>query len=41
VGEFGNLESPYVNIPYLLAWCAVLTLCGLTALKVVRRRMHF
>jgi capsular polysaccharide transport system permease protein len=41
MGEFGNLDSPYVNIPYLVAWCAILTLCGLTALKVARSRMHF
>jgi capsular polysaccharide transport system permease protein len=41
MGEFGNLESDYVNIPYLVAWCAILTLCGFTGLKIARRRMHF
>lgn len=41
MGEFGNLQSQYVHVPYLIAWSAVMTLGGLMSLKLVRRRMHF
>ncbi len=41
MGEFGSFDSPYVNPPYLIAWCSALTLCGLSGLRVARRRMEF
>ncbi|WP_059413225.1 ABC transporter permease [Cupriavidus basilensis] len=40
VGQFENFESPYVDGPYLVAWCLALTLAGLASLRLVRRHIH-
>ena len=39
-GEFSNYDSPYVNTPYVLAWCAGLTFLGLAAVRAIRRRIE-
>ncbi len=40
-GEFAQVNSPYVHLPYLVGWCAALSAGGLLSLRIVRRRMHF
>jgi len=40
-GEWSGLSSSYLNVPYLVGCCAVLTLLGLLGLGIARRRMHF
>jgi capsular polysaccharide transport system permease protein len=38
-GEFRMLNSPYINLPYVIAICAIQTVIGITALRIVRRQM--
>lgn len=40
MGQYGTFESTYVDMPYLLAWCTVLTFLGMLALRIIRRRTH-
>jgi capsular polysaccharide transport system permease protein len=39
-GMFKSVDSPYFDAPYAVAWCMVLTLLGLLALRVLRRHVH-
>jgi len=41
LGMFGQLRGDYINVPYLFAFCSVLTLIGLLALALARRRIEF
>lgn len=38
-GMFAAYQTPYVDLPYLLAWCLSLTLVGMLALKAIRREI--
>ncbi len=40
MGQFGTLESAYVDRPYVLGWALALTLLGLISMRITRRRMH-
>jgi capsular polysaccharide transport system permease protein len=39
-GQFGNFNSPYVDVPYVLAWSGGLILLGFLALRVIRRHVE-
>lgn len=39
MGQYGNFNSVYVDIPYVVMWCVVLTFVGMIALRWVRARM--
>jgi capsular polysaccharide transport system permease protein len=39
-GQFESVQSPYYHPVYIIGWCMALTLAGLLALRVVRRRIH-
>lgn len=39
-GQFALFDSNYVNPAYVIGWSLVLTLIGLVAINVTRRRMH-
>jgi capsular polysaccharide transport system permease protein len=39
-GQFGNFESPYIDIGYIVGVCAVLTFLGLLSLRVIRAKLH-
>jgi capsular polysaccharide transport system permease protein len=38
-GQYSFYDSEYVDIPYVIIWCMVLTLGGLTAVRLIRRRL--
>jgi capsular polysaccharide transport system permease protein len=40
VGEFGGFDSPFVDVPYVVAWCAGMTLVGIVALRAVRPHLE-
>jgi capsular polysaccharide transport system permease protein len=40
-GQFAIFDSAYVAPAYVMGWSLVLTVLGLFALRVTRRRMHF
>lgn len=40
MGQFETVESQYISYPYLIAVCSVLSLLGMFALKVIRKRVH-
>jgi capsular polysaccharide transport system permease protein len=40
MGQFEEFDSPYVNVPYIIAWCLFLTLAGMTAIRRTRRHIH-
>ena len=40
MGEYGQVESHWINRPYLIAVNAILTLIGLTYLRVARNASH-
>jgi capsular polysaccharide transport system permease protein len=39
-GVFGNFTSSYVSVPYMISWCAGLTLLGIILLRVIRRKIE-
>jgi len=39
-GQFASYNSPYIDVPYATGWCMVLTLCGLSWVVSIRRRLH-
>jgi len=39
MGQYGNFNSRYCDIPYVLIWCVVLTFLGLLSLRLVRARL--
>jgi capsular polysaccharide transport system permease protein len=39
-GQFSVYDSPYVSVPYAVAWCMGMTLVGLASVGMVRRRLH-
>jgi capsular polysaccharide transport system permease protein len=39
-GMFAAYQTPYVDLPYLLAWCLSLTLIGMLALTAIRREIQ-
>lgn len=39
-GQFHAAKDTYVDIPYVLAWCLLLTYAGLVSIRVTRRRIH-
>ena len=39
MGQYGNFNSRYCDIPYVLIWCVVLTFFGLLTLKMARARL--
>ena len=41
LGMFGQLRGDYIHPIYILAWCSGLSLFGLLALSIARRRVEF
>lgn len=39
-GQFSVYDSQYLDMPYTIGWCLVMTLGGLAAVSAVRRRLH-
>jgi capsular polysaccharide transport system permease protein len=39
-GQFGGFDSQYVDIPYVVAWCMVLTFIGLLAIRLIRPHLE-
>lgn len=39
-GQFHAAEDTYVDIPYITAWCLLLTYGGLVFIRATRRRVH-
>jgi capsular polysaccharide transport system permease protein len=39
-GQFHVAKDTYVDIPYVVGWCLVLTYFGLTSIRATRRRIH-
>jgi capsular polysaccharide transport system permease protein len=39
MGQYSNFDSKYVDIPYVLIWCVILTFVGMLALRHTRQRM--
>jgi capsular polysaccharide transport system permease protein len=39
-GEFEAATDKYFDIPYLTAWCMILTVVGLLSTRLMRRKMH-
>ena len=39
-GQFASFDSDYVDPVYVIAWSLVMTLLGLVAIRIIRRRMH-
>lgn len=39
MGQFGHFNSIYVDIPYVLTWCVVLTFFGMLTLRSIRSRV--
>jgi capsular polysaccharide transport system permease protein len=35
-GQFASFDSPFIDLPYAIAWCVGLTIIGLLALRAVR-----
>ncbi len=40
-GLLTSFTSTYINLPYLILLCSVITLFGLLTVQIARRRMHF
>ena len=41
MGLRADFQSTYLNLNYVIAWCAIPTLLGLMLLRIARRHMHF
>ena len=39
-GQFHAARDTYVDIPYVVGWCLLLTYAGLVSIRVTRRRIH-
>lgn len=39
-GQFHGAQDTYVDIPYIVEWCLILTYFGLTSIRATRRRIH-
>jgi capsular polysaccharide transport system permease protein len=39
-GQFDSAPDKFVNLPYIVAWCLVMTWGGLVSIKIVRRHVH-
>jgi len=39
-GQFASFDSAYVDPAYVIGWSLVLTILGLVAIRITRRRMH-
>lgn len=39
-GQFHEARDTYVDIPYVLGWCLLLTYAGLISIRTTRRRIH-
>jgi capsular polysaccharide transport system permease protein len=39
-GQFQSADLRYVDVPYLIGWCLLLSFFGLLALSAVRGRVH-
>ena len=39
-GQFHAAKDTYVDIPYIVGWCLLLTYAGLVSIRVTRRRIH-
>ncbi len=39
-GQFAIYNSPYIDVPYAVAWCMGMTLTGLAGVMSVRTRLH-
>ncbi|MDF0487749.1 ABC transporter permease [Sphingomonas sp. H39-1-10] len=40
MGQFGSIEEAQFNPIYIVGWCLLLTVIGLSALRVLRRHVH-
>ena len=41
MGLRSDFQSTYLNMTYVVGWCAIPTILGLLTLRLARRRMHF
>lgn len=39
MGQFGQFNSKYIDIPYVLVWCILLTVFGMLAIRSVKSRI--
>ncbi len=39
-GQFDSATDKFVNLPYIVAWCLLLSYAGLVSIKIVRRHVH-
>lgn len=39
-GQFSSAHDTYVDVPYVVAWCVVMTYAGLVGLRMTRRHVH-
>lgn len=39
-GQFHAAKDTYIDIPYVVGWCLLLTYAGLVSIRVTRRRIH-
>jgi capsular polysaccharide transport system permease protein len=39
-GQFESADDRYVNLPYVMGWCLLLTYFGLLAIRITRRHIH-
>lgn len=39
-GQFHGAKDTYVDIPYIVGWCILLTYAGLVSIRVTRRHVH-
>jgi capsular polysaccharide transport system permease protein len=39
-GQFASFDSSFINLPYVVAWCMVMTFLGLMAVRLVRSHLH-
>jgi capsular polysaccharide transport system permease protein len=39
-GQFASADDRYVNLPYVMGWCLLLTYFGLLAIRITRRHIH-
>lgn len=39
-GQFQGAKDTYIDIPYVVGWCLLLTYAGLVSIRATRRRIH-